>query len=105
MGSGAGLGVGSTVTDVLGVGSTVTDGEVGLVGVTTSGSTVMESVVETTVVSIVSSTRLTLATGTFTPEILASLVSNTLIFVPEFTDVPANLTPVSYTHLTLPTKA
>ena len=93
MGSGAGLGVGSMVTDVLGVGSTVTDGVVGVVGVTTSGSTVMVSVVDTTGVSIVSSTRLTLATGTFTQEILASLVSNTLISVPDFAVVPANLTP------------
>ncbi len=58
------------------------------------------SVTEVVLVSNVVSLLIVLATGTFTPLILASLDSKTLIFVPDLVDVPANLTP--FLKYTLP---
>ena len=83
--------MGDEVGVVVGVDSGLTV-VVGVVGGVTSGSAVMTSVVDT-VVTISSSTLCTLVTGTSTPLILASLVSNTLISVPDFAVVPANFTP------------
>ena len=69
-------------------------------GSTTSGSAVITSVVVALLVVNASSVLAVLATGTLTPLILASLDSKTLIVVPDFVDVPANLTP--FLKYTLP---
>ena len=58
-----------------------------------SGSAVIVSVVVGVAVRIVWSDLTGLETGTDSPLILDALVSNTRISVPDFADVPANLTP------------
>ena len=87
--------MGSTVGAGDGVGSDVTVGAGAVVNVdgsTTSGSAVMVRVVSVGA-STSTLTLSTLATGTFSPLMLADLVSNTLMFVPDRAEVPANLTP------------
>ena len=71
-----------------------------VVGSITSGSAVITSVAVVVLVCKVSSVLTVLVTGTSTPLILASLDSKTLMFVPDFVDVPANLTP--FLKYTLP---
>ena len=87
-GAGAGLGVGDGLGLGVGAGAVVN-----VVGSTTSGSAVITSVTTVVLVSNVVSLLTVLATGTFTPLILASLDSKTLMLVPDLVEVPANFTP------------
>ena len=93
VGDGVELGVGVDGVDV-GVDVGVELGAVvgGMTTSDTSGSAVI-CCGAATCVSMSASVLTTLATGTDSPLILASLVSNTRMFVPAFAEVPANLTP------------